>query len=159
MLNQFITTIRQAIAGTKTETDGMADGLIESPTGKGIRSDSQGDGRYFASRGTRRHRGLDFICNPGQVVTCPIDNAKAVRTAYPYADTREYSGVLLRNSQFEILIFYMDVRQSIFGKTLAQGDIIGTAQDITRRYSNKMTPHIHLQIKSVDPELLMGKTK
>jgi hypothetical protein len=38
-----------------------------------------------------------------------------------------------------------------------QGQVIGTAQDISERYNTdrrKMTPHIHLQIDAIDPEAI-----
>lgn len=129
-----------------------AKGLIMSPTRRGIRSDPAGDGHYHASRGTRLHQGLDFICEPGQRVYSPIHNAKFVRLADPYGDGK-YSGALLRNAHMEVLIFYVSIDEfDIKDSTLYHSSIIGTAQDITERYSDPaMLPHVHLQIDSVDP--------
>lgn len=139
-------------------------GMIISPTGKGIRHDPAGRGDYLAPRGSDIHRSLDFVCTPGQQVVCPINRCQAVRCADPFGD-REYSGVLLRSNRIEILLFYLCIHEEVFGKTLFQGDIIGLAQDITKRYidgpediDNKMQPHIHLQVDSIDPELLLKET-
>lgn len=133
-------------------------GMIESPTKRGIRSDAAGDGHYHASRGDRLHQGLDFICEPGQKVYCPIDNASFIRLARPYADDDRYSGIAVKNSHMEILLFYLSPFDDLAGKTLFQNTVIGHAQDITKKYNNPaMTPHIHIQIDSVDPMLFMGK--
>lgn len=130
--------------------------LIISPTGLGIRSDSAGHGAYLASRGNRLHQGLDFLCKPGQRIYCPIDEAAKVRTARPYDDL-SYDGVLLRNPFFEIFLFYFSPSDTINNKSLSQGCVIGTAQDITKRYDlPAMQPHIHLEIKSADPNLFSG---
>ena len=130
-------------------------GMIISPTGDGIRNDAAGAGHYHASRGNRLHQGIDFLCTPGQQIVCPINNAEVARRAYPYSDL-SYDGVLLKNDRFEILLFYFVPSETIFDKTLFQGDVIGIAQDITKRYgSEEMLPHIHLQIDSADPALFL----
>lgn len=134
----------------------MIEGLIISPTGHGVRSDAAGDGHYHAKRGERLHQGVDYICTPGQTIICPINSARVERMAYPYAD-KSYGGVLLSNNRMELLLFYFEPDEQIFGRTLFKGNAIGIAQDITKRYSDsKMTPHIHLQIDSVDPLLFMN---
>jgi hypothetical protein len=98
---------------------------------------------------------MDFLCCPGQDIVCPIDSAEVVRMAYPYPD-KTYGGVLLRNSRFEVMLFYFTPSDHIFNKTLSKGDIIGVAQDITQRYDNRhMQPHIHLQIDSADPAMFL----
>ena len=58
-----------------------------SPTGKGIRVDSEGDGNYGASRGSRRHNGIDYICVEGQEVRAPF-NMLINRIAKPKARVR-----------------------------------------------------------------------
>lgn len=131
-------------------------GLIISPTGKGVRVDAAGDGHYHAPRGGRLHKGVDLICEPGQEVFCPIDNAYFVRLADPYGD-REYSGLMLKNDLMEVKMFYLEVLEKIKPQKLHQGTVIGIAQDITERYTSAMTPHIHLEITSVDSLLFMDK--
>lgn len=129
-------------------------GRIISPTGRGIRSDKHGSGYYHAPRGSSLHQGLDFVCVPGQSIVCPINSARVVRRAYPYAD-KSYGGVLLRNSRMELFVFYFEPDPAIFEKVLFQGDRIGEAQDVSKRYVDpgepEMVPHIHIQINSADP--------
>jgi len=130
-------------------------GMIISPTDREIRNDRAGAGRYHAPRSGRLHSGLDFLCFPGQNIVCPISNAEAIRYAYPYED-KSYSGIFLRNSHFDLMIFYFTPADDIFGKPLSQGEVIGTAQDITQRYDSPfMKPHIHMQIDSADPALFL----
>lgn len=137
----------------------MDKGMIVSPTGKGIRNDGAGGGFYHAPRGDYLHKGIDFLCTPGQDIVCPIGDAQVIRHAYPYADL-SYGGLLLQNAFFEILLFYFSPSEAIFDQTISRGGIIGIAQDISKRYnSSKMHPHIHLEIKSVDPALFMQTNK
>lgn len=130
-----------------------------SPTGKAIRDfDPFGSGRYGAPRGKRVHRGVDFICEPGQEIVCPIGGlsgvVSVVREAKPYADT-PYSGLLLKTETIVIKMFYFKPKMSLIGDFIAQGDVIGTAQDIAGRYHG-MTSHIHLEIVGFDPGVLLN---
>jgi len=129
--------------------------MIESPTGLGIRNDSEGFGHYGAPRGGRRHEGTDFECIPGQVVKCPIDDATVVRSARPYRDDAFYSGVVVENARIRVKMFYCKPFPGLIGKKVRCGQGIAEAQDISKKYSDGMTPHIHLQIDAVDPTLLI----
>lgn len=126
-----------------------------NPTGGKIRCDTEGQGYYGASRGNRKHKGIDFECVVGQPVLSPIAG-KIVRVAYPYSDTKEYSGVLIENGSVAIKIFYFTPFKKKIGCYVRASEKIGTAQDISKRYSNKMKPHLHLQIESIDPMLFMS---
>lgn len=125
--------------------------MIISPTGKGIRSDSGGDGHYRAKRGNRLHGGTDYKCEPLQNVLAPISGI-IEREARPYADG-EWSGVVISNSDMKIKMFYFVPNPLKIGKHVDQGEVIGIAQDIGEKYKG-VTPHIHLQIESIDPEIL-----
>lgn len=124
-----------------------------SPTGKGIRGfDEWGSGRYGAPRGGHMHNGADFICDPGQDIISPIDNALVVRESKPYPK-EDWSGIILKNDHFTIQIFYLKPL-NIFGSFVSQGDKIGTAQDIGLKYHG-IIPHVHLRILDIDPELFL----
>jgi murein DD-endopeptidase MepM/ murein hydrolase activator NlpD len=124
-----------------------------NPTGMPIRgSDKWGEGRYGASRGSRIHEGADYICEPGQPVRAPIEG-EIVREAKPYPESG-YSGLLIQGKYMAIKMFYLEPFRDMIGKHVAQGDIIGVAQDISKRYDKEMTPHIHLQIEHLNPEIL-----
>lgn len=127
-----------------------------SPTGQGVRSDAMGDGHFGARRdgGRRRHNGTDFICDPGQDVVAPI-GGKIVRTARPYADDPNYSGLVIRSDRMTIRMFYLEPDPELIGMGVGEGDRIGIAQNIATKYGVGMIPHIHLQVDAVDPELLL----
>jgi len=125
-----------------------------NPTGGGIRNDSEGSGYYGAKRGDRQHHGIDFHCHPGQPVKSPIDGS-ITRIARPYADSEEYSGCVIQGKRISVKLFYLSPFPEIIGKRVTAGETIGKAQDISRRYSDKMTPHIHLEIDHCDPLLFL----
>lgn len=124
-----------------------------SPTGKGIRNDSQGGGYYRASRGKRIHQGTDYLCTPGQAIRSPIDG-ELTRIAYPYK-TKNYEGCVIVGNFMTIKMFYFKPFRDLVGQKVTKGDHIGTAQDISKKYSALMSPHIHLQIDLIDPSIFI----
>jgi len=128
---------------------------VYNPTQGKIRRDGAGQGHYGAARGDRKHKGVDLECIPGQPVCSPIEG-KIVRVAYPYEDTKKYSGVVVENGKIRVKLFYLHPIMKKIGKQVHAGDHIGTAQDITKRYPDaEMIPHIHLEIDSVDPMIFI----
>ena len=68
-----------------------------------------------------------------------------VRRAAP--GTPGLSGVYIEGSSYSAKIFYMAVDETLFGKFVKVGDVIGTAQEIRAAYgAPNMTNHIHLEI-------------
>lgn len=129
-----------------------------SPTGNGIRGhDVWGSGAYGASRGKgKRHKGADFICLPGREIVAPT-RGMVVRIAYPYAEPFNdimYSGIVLRGSDCEIKMFYFEPLKTILHTTVEKGQLIGYAQDISRKYHGIIN-HVHMQIDSINPELFI----
>ena len=140
--------------------------IIVNPTGKPVRSDAWGDGRYGARRKrndgtTYAHKGVDFTCVPKQNVVAPI-TAVYKRIAYPYADSREYAGALFEAEWCEYKMFYY--RPTIEpGQIVEASCTVGKAQDISKRYGPdcKMVPHVHFEIVRVffvpeDVKFLVG---
>ena len=126
---------------------------ITNPTGKPIRGyDKWGSGAFRAPRGNHTHRGVDFICAPGQDILCPIDGT-IVREARPYAKGK-YSGVLIRNHAMDIKMFYFRPDPHLITAIVNKGKVIGKAQDISDKYEG-ITPHIHLEISAIDPRELL----
>lgn len=132
-----------------------------SPTGRGVRtSDKWGFGTYGAPRSRTvngkvvryPHKGVDYICTPGQGVVSPI-NGKVIRVARPNAK-QIFSGLVIRGTRISIKMFYFNPLHNIVGKTVKRGDLIGHAQDVGEVYPG-ITPHVHLQIDSIDPQILM----
>jgi len=129
--------------------------FLKSPTGLGIRGvDNWGNGCFKAPRGDHVHRGVDFICKPGQEVVAPITGV-IKREARPYAKG-VYSGCLIVSLDMDIKMFYFALDKSLIGKQVQKGAVIGYAQDISEKGYPGMTPHIHLEIDLIDPELFLG---
>lgn len=124
-----------------------------SPTGKGLRNDTQGQGFYRAKRGRRSHKGSDYLCTPGQNIVSPLDG-KLTRMAYPYKD-RKWEGCAIVGNFMTVKMFYFKPFQDLIGKKVIKGEHIGFAQNISLKYSKLMLPHIHLQIDQVDPAIFI----
>lgn len=129
-----------------------------NPTGKGIRKDKGGMGYYRAVRDKNGrkvfHKGLDLSCDVGQPVRSPITGI-FTRIAFPYEENDFYQGLLIEGRNAEIKLFY--VKPSIpIGIAVRQGDVIGHAQDVGLRYpSQGVTPHVHVEISNLNPELFL----
>jgi hypothetical protein len=136
-----------------------------SPTGLGIRSDAAGDGHFGAPRGDNTHKGVDFLTLPGQPVIMPISFGRIKRVAWPYKVNGDYRGIEIEGydrgaGDVVIKMFYLVPFQ--LGSAIAEGTVIGYAQDISVKYGgDPMQPHIHLEFrkdgKLIDPEKLLKK--
>jgi hypothetical protein len=132
---------------------------IISPTGKGLRIDAAGDGSFRASRGSRVHFGYDFLCEEGQEVFMPSDGLLK-RVAFPYADDTSWTGVEITGDGFTIKMFYLSPIIGLVGRNLSQGEVIGYAQGISRRYprwAGVMNDHVHLQLYLHEENFAIGK--
>lgn len=123
---------------------------LVNPTGRHIRNDMMGLGRYRAPRRGRLHKGLDLACTPGQEVLSPIDGF-VTRVRIPYANDDDYKGLEIVGPEWTVCLFYLQPAPGIIKQHVEAGFVIGTAQDISLKYGNAMTPHIHLQIEGADP--------
>ena len=56
-----------------------------------------------------------------------------------------------------VKLFYLKPHYEIIGKEVGEGQLIGWAQDISIHYGleGKMTPHIHVEIDSIDIAMLI----
>ena len=110
------------------------------------RSDRWGSGQFGAPRGRRTHAGIDIEAFAGEQVMSPIDG-NVLREALPYPNDTTYRGVLIVGTGewagYEVKIFYV---LGHFCGTVHAGDVIGTAQDLSRKYPG-ITNHIHLQVR------------
>jgi len=132
---------------------------LMNPTNGKIRNDKGGLGTYGARRRKAGqiylHRGTDYACIPGQNVLSPC-TGRVERTAKPYAGDDSYSGLLIQSKRMALKVFYVLPREEIIGKIVKAGESLGTAQDISLKYPGSgVTPHIHVEIVSCDPEIFM----
>ena len=128
-----------------------------NPTGKGIRSDKQGDGHFGASRGNRTHQGLDFLCEPGQIVRAAI-SGKLSRSR-PYHNDTEYVGCGIWGKKYMVKMWYFTPYEDLIHDQVKAGQEIGLAQDISQKYGGSMLPHIHLGLWSLEPTTLLNPEK
>jgi len=135
--------------------------MLMNPTGKKIRNDHRGHGHYGARRTKTvngrtvvyAHDGTDYECEPGQVVTAPFTGV-IEREARPYPG---YSGLVLVGRRAKAMMFYVRPDPELIGKSVKIGSRIGLAQDVSKKYPG-MTPHVHLRITSLDPEMITYDT-
>ncbi len=130
---------------------------IISPTGDTIRiKDDFGNGIFSTPKWSRGHNSIDFICEPGQVIVAPVDGTINL-VACPF-ENKDYMAALFENDFISLMIFYFIPDKDKIGIEVKQGDRIGIAQDISQIYNTKkrkMTPHINVQVLSIDPLGLM----
>lgn len=110
-----------------------------------IRSDSAGEGHYGASRGSRTHKGIDYLCEPGAPVFAPC-SGKVTKHGYPYPDL-SYHYIQITDGDRDHRLFYCYPLIEV-GEYVTEGQIVAEAEDITARYPGQgMQPHIHYEVK------------
>lgn len=107
-----------------------------------IRSDSNGKGHYGASRGSRKHKGVDLLCTEYQDVFTPFDGT--VRTFYAYKTDKKYFGIEVKNGNTKVKIMYVTPIYKT-GDYVKKGQVIAHCQDIRKKYSKGMLNHIHVE--------------
>lgn len=127
--------------------------ILYNPTNLGIRSDSGGDGHFGASRGDKKHKGLDFICAPGQIIKAVIAG-KLIR-AYPYAGDVIFTGCRIWGKDWMSKMFYFIPHKHLINEDVLAGENIGIAQDISAKYGGGMKPHIHVELYKLNPTKLV----
>jgi len=131
-----------------------------NPTGGDIRGcDPQGCGYYGAGRGEDRlHLGIDIESTPGQNVSAPFGGM-----AFS-SSSKKYPGVRIEGKNYRASLLYIKASDPIAragdrGLTVNQGDVIGTAHDITTwpRYQG-ITNHVHFQLRRTGSESFINPT-
>lgn len=140
-----------------TDGDGVAD--LANPTGHTLRGeDTYGSGAYGASRsgGRRRHRGADYVAEPGEIVHAPI-GGEVTLTGLAYRNDDRYSFVELQDRESGRVARVLYVGPDVaLGDMVQVGDPIGRAQDLSMRYPRGITNHVHVEMRKahgarVDP--------
>ena len=123
-------------------------------TGMGLREDSGGSGRFGSPRGKRKHAGYDRLCIVGQDIIAPM-GGKMVRS-FPYVDDKDYTGCAIWGEDFMVKLWYFEPEESLLHTFVEAGQVIGNAQDISKKYGGKMQPHVHLGLWGLHPTILLN---
>ena len=138
-----------------------------------IRQDPEGDGHFGASRGTRTHRGVDFVCQHGDTIISPV-HGQVTKIGYPYAsgpggangssaDAYRYIQITTNpdeQSKRHHRLFYLTPGPPLqIGVWVKPDTRIASAMDVARRYDtedgkSQMLTHIHYEIKTATGEYL-----
>lgn len=126
---------------------------FQNPT----RNDPAGHGHFGAKRGGHTHRGVDHVCIVGSdVISCVTGRVTKQGYCYHngyggYSDENheKYRYVeVTTDKKFKHRFLYVFPKTFTIGREIfADISILGTAQDITKRYPDRgMLPHIHFEI-------------
>lgn len=119
-------------------------------------ADDAGDGAFGASRGDRKHNGIDYSCATGTGILAPCDG-QVTKLGYPYADALEYRYVQITDANgLNHRVFYISPTVELNQWMVEGTSQIGTAQDIAAKYPARgMANHVHYEIKDgsdyIDP--------
>lgn len=114
-----------------------------------------GDGSFGASRGSRKHNGIDYSVEPGCCVFSHFDGV-VTKLGYPYSDDLSYRYIEITHmSGNKHRFFYVEPTVQL-GQIVHFGDSIGKAQDISAKYAHRgrMTNHVHYEVKTRTGEFL-----
>ena len=113
-------------------------------------TDCHGSGAYLAPRGERNgkprlHIGVDPIV-PHLCQVLSGCTGRVTKVGYPYSDDLSYRYVQVTSSASGMRLRYFYLLPSVkVGDDITCGDVIGRADDITKRYPG-ITPHVHFEI-------------
>jgi len=133
---------------------------IPAPGGWIIRSDSGGDGRWLAPRGSRQHMGVDLATKVGDQIMSPMDGKVKLTAAQTggmpgtkIIGTGDYEG-------YKAYLFYCEPNAGMIGKTVSKGDVVATQGDLSVDYPENVGDHVHVSIRKgsekLDPTLGSG---
>lgn len=106
--------------------------------------DNWGSGAFGASRGSRKHNGIDLIQVPGEVFYA-LSGGIVTKLGYPYGDDLSYRYVEVTDSEgARWRYFYIEPSVKVGDKIEAYQEI-GIVQELGTRYKG-ITEHVHLEI-------------
>lgn len=111
-------------------------------------SDKWGEGHYGASRGDRKHVGIDYCCSPGSIILA-IKGGRVTKLGYAYGDDLSFRYIEITDAAgYAARYFYVEpsIKE---GDMVFHSDMIGNSQKLGDRY-DEITEHVHFEVK--DPE-------
>jgi len=114
--------------------------------------DRHGFGHFGASRGSRRHRGIDVISKEHDIILSCSDG-KISKIGYPYSPSDETKGhlryveVLTDRGAKERYFYCLPVGGMKVGTRVKRGQPVAVCQDLVCIYGG-ITPHMHFEVKA-----------
>lgn len=116
-------------------------------------SESTGNGWYGASRGSRKHKGCDYIANKGDCVSSVIDGTIS-KIGYAYAHALQFRYVEVINDVYRWRLMYIEPLSDLYvGQRVVSGQNVGEMLDIAEYWNrgktanqSKMKNHLHTQV-------------
>lgn len=109
--------------------------------------DVWGSGFYGASRGNRRHTGVDFVGADGDEVRAFVAG-KVTKLGYAYADDLAYRYVEVQaENGLKHRYFYVDLIVDV-GDRITAGAVLGHVRSLQTRYPG-ITDHYHFEVFEV----------
>lgn len=122
--------------------------------------DRHGSGAWGASRGSRRHSGVDYAAPPG--ATClALEAGTVTKLGHPYRDQLAYRYVEVTDDLgFRARYFYVEPCVEL-GQHVMHDDPLGTVQRLGPRYP-QITEHVHFEVfdpegRKIDPRTYLDK--
>ena len=106
-------------------------------------NDPTGHGYYGAKRGSRKHKGTDYIAEPGEnILACTYGK---VRIGQVYSWSKEMKLVEITHSGVKVQQMYINPCVNN-GDTVIKGEVIGCSQDISSFHGGNMINHCHISV-------------
>ena len=123
--------------------------------------DKFGSGKYGASRGRKKHKGIDYACVVGTIIY-PHEAGTVTKIGYPYGDDLSYRYVEVTNGKdYKLRYFYIEPMVNE-GQMVTLETPLGKVQNLNKRYKG-ITIHCHFEIKSgnryLDPVAYIRRSK
>ncbi|XP_067827941.1 leukocyte cell-derived chemotaxin-2-like [Heptranchias perlo] len=121
-----------------------------NPSNKVRGTDKFGSGAYGASRGSRKHKGVDVVCRDGSTVYAPF-SGRLVRRENPFGNGNAIdNGVRLEGSGHCVVIFAFAPDR--YTGNVSKGQKIGRMLEMQSVYPG-ITSHVHIQMcdTSINP--------
>jgi len=122
-------------------------------------ADPTGYGWYGASRGNRKHKGVDVLTQPKDSIKAPFSGV-ITKFGQVYSQTNKFKYIELKSDVYRIRLMYAKPIDSLkLNQRIFEGDEIGIAQDIAGYWKSGMLNHIHIELYKngllTDPEPLI----
>ena len=113
--------------------------------------DGRGCGHFGASRGTRKHNGVDMACRPGTPVGSPV-KGQVTKLGYPYKGDMRTRYVQIVAEKYRYRLFYVEPEVAV-GDWVELNEEIGISQRLDSM-DRGGTQHVHFEIIGPDGDYI-----